>query len=112
MSLRQLGERVGVSKATIAQMENREPEGAITLSSMQKVAEAMDSDLYYVVLPRRGLDETLRRRAHGLARELAREVAHSMQLEDQATSGDRLEELIEYHAARFLQEPGSLWDDV
>lgn len=112
MSLRQLAERAGVSKASVAQMESREARGAITLASLEKLAHAMESDLFYVILPRRGVDETVRHRAESLARRLAGEVAQSMELEGQATSEDRVRELVEHHATRLLADPGVLWDEV
>jgi predicted DNA-binding mobile mystery protein A len=112
MSLRQLGERAGMTKASAAQMEGREAEGAITLHSMQKLAAALEADFHYFVLPRCGLEETVRKRAELLARRLAGEVSDSMALEDQATSEDRLRRLIEHHAVRILEEERTLWDDV
>lgn len=112
MSLRQLGERSSMTKASAAQMERREAAGTITLNSIQKLATAMEADFHYFVLPRRGLEETVRRRAEFLARRLAKEVSDSMALEDQATSEDRLRELIEYHTVRILEDEGALWDDV
>ncbi len=112
MSLRQLGERTGMTKASVGQMERREAEGTITLNSIQKLAAAMDADVHYFVVPRHGLEETRRRRAESLACRLAEEVSASMALEDQSTSEDRLRELIEYHTARLLEGEGLLWDDV
>lgn len=112
MSLRQLGERAGMTKASAAQMERREADGTVTLNSIRKLAAAMEADLYYVVLPHRRLEETVQRRAEVMARRLAREVSDSMALEDQATSEDRLRELIEHHTVRLLEDEGALWDDV
>ncbi|MDH5591082.1 MAG: mobile mystery protein A [Gemmatimonadota bacterium] len=112
MSLRQLGDRAGITKASVAQMERREAEGTITLRSMQKLAAAMEADVHYFVVPRRGLEEMVKNRAEFLARQLAKEVSDSMALEDQATSEDRLRELIAYHAGRFLEDAATLWDDV
>lgn len=112
MSLRQLGERAGMTKASVAQMEQREAEGTITLASMQKLAEALGADFEYVVMPRHSIDEMLRRRAELVARRLAKEVSDSMTLEDQGTSAERLEELVRYHTTRLLEQGGVLWDDV
>lgn len=112
MSLRQLGERTGITKASVAQMERREAEGTITLNSMQKLATAMEADVHYFVVPRRGLEEMVKNRAESLARQLAKEVSDSMALENQATSEDRLRDLIEYHTGRLLEDATTLWDDV
>jgi len=112
MSLRQLGERTGITKASVAQMERREAEGTITLNSIRKLATAMEADVHYFVVPRRGLEEMVKNRAEFLARKLAKGVSDSMALEDQATSEDRLRELIEYHAGRLLEDEAALWDHV
>lgn len=112
MSLRQLGERAGMTKASVAQMERREAEGNITLDSIRKLATAMEADLHYFVVPRRGLEETVRKRAEFLAKRFAKEISDSMALEDQATSEDRLQQLVEHHTRRILEDEGSLWDDV
>ncbi|MEX0892488.1 MAG: mobile mystery protein A [Gemmatimonadota bacterium] len=112
MSLRQLGERTGITKASVAQMERREAEGTITLNSIRKLATAMEAEVQYFVVPRRGLDEMVKNRAEFLARRLAKDVSDSMALEDQATSEDRLRELIEYHAGRLLEDEAALWDNV
>ncbi len=112
MSLRQLGERTGITKASVAQMERREAEGTITLNSIEKLATAMEADVHYFLVPRRGLEAMVKNRAEFLAKQLAKEVSDSMALEDQATSKDRLRELIEYHAGRLLEDEATLWDDV
>lgn len=112
MSLRQLGQRAGITKASAAQMEKREAEGTITLNSVQKLADAMQADLHYFIIPRRPLEETVRRRAEFLARRLAQEVSDSMALEAQATSQARLQEIIEHHTVKLMEDEGTLWDDV
>jgi predicted DNA-binding mobile mystery protein A len=112
MSLRQLGQRVGMTKASVAQMEQREAEGAITVNSIRKLANALEADVYYFVVPRRCLEEMVIGRAETLAKRLVREVADSMALEDQATSKERLAQLVEHHTERLLADESGLWDDV
>jgi predicted DNA-binding mobile mystery protein A len=101
-----------MTKSSVAQMERREAEGTITLNSLHKLASAMDADVHYFILPRRGLEETVKDRAAFLARRLAKEVAASMALEDQATSEERVRELIDHHTTRLLADEAALWDDV
>lgn len=112
MSLRQLAERAGMTKASLSQMERREAEGSITLNSIDKLAKAMDADVYYFVVPRRPLEDMVRTRAEAMARRLAKEVAETMALEGQTTSPDRLEQLVDHHTERLLRNEGSLWDDA
>ena len=112
MSLRQLAARVGMTKSSLSQMERREKDGSITLNSLEKLAGAIDADVYYYVVPRRPLEEMVRARATVLAERLAKEVADTMALEDQATSRDRLQQLVDHHTERLLREERRLWDDV
>lgn len=49
LSMQQLADRVGVSKASYRDMEDREPSGDILISTLQKIAEAMDCELIYAM---------------------------------------------------------------
>ncbi|MBK7408162.1 MAG: helix-turn-helix domain-containing protein [Saprospirales bacterium] len=51
MSMRQLGERLGVSAQAVQQMEDREALGTITLESLQTAARALDMKLVYTFCP-------------------------------------------------------------
>jgi predicted DNA-binding mobile mystery protein A len=101
-----------MTKGSVAQMEKREADGTITLNSIRKLATAMDSDVVYFVVPRGGLEATVRRRAEDIARRVAKEVSESMVLEGQGTSAERLEQLVEFHAEEILRDGRTLWDDV
>lgn len=48
----QLGERLGVSRASISQKEKAELDGGITLRAMQELAEAMDCEFVYEIRPK------------------------------------------------------------
>ncbi len=111
MSLRQLAERLDLSKSAVHQLEQREPEGGITLDSLRRLAHAMEADLVYAIVPRRTLEETLECQAQDRARDLVRQVADSMGVEGQGTSSDQVERLIESHRERLLRKPRRLWDE-
>ena len=52
MSGRQLGQRMGVSKMWVGDMERLEASGATTLKTLRRAAEAMDCVLVYASFPK------------------------------------------------------------
>lgn len=82
MSMRQLAERAGVAKNSVAQAENSEARNAIQLDTLQSMADAMDCDLVYALVPRTSLQATLRSQAYKKASRLLGRVSDSMTLDD------------------------------
>lgn len=102
------GKRLKVPKQRVSQLEQRERSGDIKLAQLRDVADALNCDLVYALVPREPLETTVQHRAREVAlRELAA-VERSMQLEDQATgiSEDRIRDYI----ARHVDEK-DLWRD-
>jgi predicted DNA-binding mobile mystery protein A len=83
MSARALGARIGVTEAAIRSFEAAEASDAITLGSLRKLAEALDCELQYALVPRTSLAGNLQARAVFRASELLAPVSHSMALEAQ-----------------------------
>ena len=52
LSLRQLGERLGVQGNSVHVAERREQSGGISLYQLQRIADALDCDLFYAFVPR------------------------------------------------------------
>jgi len=84
MTAAALARRLGMSHAGVRKLEKAEADEVITLASLRKLADALDCELQYALVPRHSLEQTLKRRALHVARERLRPVAHSMALEDQA----------------------------
>jgi predicted DNA-binding mobile mystery protein A len=86
-----LAQKLGLSRQSYAALETSEARGAISLSSLQRAADALDCELVYFVIPRTAVATSFTAlaahhdptRAHLLATE------HSMSLEGQAV-GDLL----------------------
>ena len=76
--------RLGMSQAGVRKLENAEASDAITLASLRKLAEALDCELQYALVPRSSLKQQVQHRAEQVAKERLRPIAHSMALEDQA----------------------------
>lgn len=112
MTSSQLARRIGVSQPTVANWEQREAKGTISLQSLRKVAAAMECDLVHLLAPRKPLRKILEERALKIATRQADQVSQSMKLEGQGTSAIRRRKVIREEAHRLLEEsPARLWDD-
>ena len=83
LSAAQLGRRMGVTGATVSELEANEREGGIRLSTLRRAAEAMDCTLVYALVPRDTLEQTVARRAQYIWAELQRQTNQTMRLEEQ-----------------------------
>ncbi len=112
MTAKQLGQRLGVSQPRVTAIEKAEAEGALTLESLEKAANALDCQLVYALVPREPLNVTLRKRAERKARAMMAATGHSMALEAQAIDKEAEAEQFEELVRRLLDKAGSeMWDD-
>ena len=87
MSAAAFARRLGMTPVGVRKLESAEASDAITLASLRKLAQALDCELQYALVPRNSLQQQVRDRAEIVARERLRPIAHSMALEDQAVQG-------------------------
>ncbi len=111
MSGRQLGNRMGVSKMWVADLERLEARDATTLKTLRRAAEAMDCVLVYALIPKTTLNETLLKQARQKVRQDMARTSHTMALEDQALAKDETAKAAETSAASLLNKiPKAFWD--
>ena len=107
---RQQAERLGISAATLHKSEQSEADDRITLKQLRKLADGLDCELVYTLVPRRPLPEIVKERARAIAMEEVAGVAHSMGLEDQRPGDERLRKQVERRAEELLRSRWSnLW---
>lgn len=113
MSARALGSRIGVSQSQVSKLENSELDKAITLRSLERIAEGLDCELVYFLVPKNGsLDKTLKKRAVQKATEHINRLNTHMALEGQGLGTVSIQNMIEAEAQRLLYElPRGFWDD-
>lgn len=85
MTATQLGRRIGVSQNAISEAERAEAEGRITLNTLRKIADGLNCDVAYALVPRAELDMMVHNNANHAAHRLVGDAAQGMALEDQAT---------------------------
>lgn len=112
ISLEQLGKKLSVTKQAATAIERREKDGSITLKSLREVAQALDMQLVYGLVPNDGsLEALIERKAKALATEIVLRTSASMKLEDQENSRKRIEKAIEERTAILKNEmPKMLWN--
>jgi predicted DNA-binding mobile mystery protein A len=94
-------------------VEQAEAADAITLGTLRRVAEALDCDLQYALVPRRPLREMRRQQALHLARQWQQRADRMMALEAQAVASPSAgaQERLEAMAQEILRTSGTrLWD--
>lgn len=112
MSATQLGNRMGLSRQGIADLEKREAQRAVTLAVLEKAAEAMNARLVYAIVPRESLEETVRAQARAVADEQLSRVAHTMLLEAQDVSSEEYANQLAERAAKLLANRSRhIWDE-
>ena len=99
----ELARRLRTSRQLPLQLEKGEAEDRITLKSLRAVANALDCDLVYALVPRAAsLGELIENRARAEAKQRVLGVEHSMALENQAVGN--LDEAIEAEAIRVARK--------
>lgn len=98
-----LARRLGISHAGLRKLESAEASDAITLASLRKLAQALDCELHYALVPRTSLNQQLHDRAQAVAQERLHPIAHSMALEDQAVYGDSNQQQMDFAVKALLE---------
>lgn len=106
---RQQAQKLGISGATLHKSEQSEAEDRITLGQLRRLADGLDCELVYALVPRRPLTDVVQERARAIAIEEVGGVAHTMGLEDQRPGEERLRKQVERRAEELLR---GRWSDL
>jgi len=106
---RQQAQRLGVSGSTLHKSEQSEAEERISLGQLRKLADGLDCELVYALVPRKPLTEVVQDRATQLAKEEVHGVAHTMGLEDQRPTDERIQKQVARRAEELLR---GKWSDL
>ncbi len=112
MTLQQLGNRLNISTQGAKNIEEREACGAISLKSLKEVGKALDMQFVYGFVPNKGSFENLiESKSHELAKKIVNRTSHTMKLEDQGNSQERINQSIEDLTSDIKREMRkSIWD--
>ncbi|MGA7839228.1 MAG: mobile mystery protein A [Ignavibacteriaceae bacterium] len=112
ISLVQFAKILKKSSPTVKELEEREASKNITLKKLSEIGEALNLKLVYGFVPKDGsLEKMLENRAQKIAEEIVMRTSHTMKLEDQENSEERLKKAIKERAEKIKRElPKYLWD--
>lgn len=102
-----LANLVSLSRERIIQAEKREIEGAVTLSTLRKMAEAMDCEFVYSFVPKKDIRTLIHDQAINKATKILETADLHMKLEDQGVPGNKKESI--ERLAKKLIEKGDIW---
>ncbi|RKP59015.1 mobile mystery protein A [Pararobbsia silviterrae] len=106
---RQQADRLGVTGSALHKSETAEAEERITLGQLRKLANGLDCELVYALVPRKPLTQVVEDRARSIALQEVSGVAHTMSLEDQRPATERLRKQVEQRTAELLR---GRWSDL
>jgi predicted DNA-binding mobile mystery protein A len=110
MTQSDVARRLRVSQPTVDGFERAEAGGTVTMATLRRMADALDSDLVYVLVPRRGLQDAVEARARELAAAMVRRTDHSMRLESQGVPvAERRRQVTELARALAAKPPRGFW---
>ncbi|HEX2868161.1 MAG TPA: mobile mystery protein A [Ignavibacteriales bacterium] len=112
MSLKQLAKRLKITPQSVKKLELHEKDGTISIGKITEVAEALGCRFVYGFIPVEGsLEKMIEKRAEELAMEIVLRTSHTMKLEDQENSRERISKAIKSRAEKIKFEmPKYLWD--
>ena len=112
MTIKQLARRLGVNASRVVKIEMSEPKGAVTLRTLQEVAEQLGCVFTYQFLPKTSLEELVRQRAISIASASVQRTAHSMGLESQSVEKKwSNEQMIEMSDELLQKSWRNLWEE-
>jgi len=112
MTLRQLGNRVGITAQSIKEIETREKSKTISIKTLTEVAKAFDMKFVYGFIPKeKNIEKIIEKKAYEIAEKIVFRTSKTMQLEAQENSRARINKAIKNRAEEIKREmPKYLWD--
>lgn len=112
MSLKQLGDRMGMTAQSVKEMEQREKDGVIGLNALNEAAKALGLRLTYgFSAPSKNLEQMINERSKLKAEQIVLRTHKTMSLEKQANSKARIRRAINEQATEIAnKKPKYLWD--
>jgi predicted DNA-binding mobile mystery protein A len=112
ISLVQFAKMLKKSSPTVKELEEREAEKNITLKKLVEVGKALNLRFVYGFVPMDGsLEKFIEKRASRIAEEIVMRTSHTMKLEDQENSEERIKKAIKERKEKIINElPKYLWD--
>lgn len=112
MTMAQLGAKLNITRQGVKRIEESEANGTITIKSLKEVANAMELELVYGLVPKDGtIEDLVNIKAAKLARKIVLRTNQNMKLEDQGIGDAKINKTIKDLAGEIKREMRkSLWE--
>ena len=113
MSGSQLGKRMSLSRNRISVLERKEAEGKITLNQLQNLAEQLNCDLTYALVPRKPIEDLIDDRATEIASRRIDANSQNMFLEAQSIDEEAQKRLLNQIKEQVIESSSrTLWNET
>ncbi len=113
MSTTQLAGRLGVSQPAVSKLEKNEKSGNITLKNMNNIADKLECDFVYFLIPKNdSFKMTYEKKVLEYAKKITARVSYSMSLEEQKIN--KVEEdaqIQEIYKELLSKNTTKIWDE-
>jgi len=112
MTAEQVARRANTTRAYVSNSERAERADEITFRRMQRMAEAMNCDFVYFLVPRGDISKTIEAQAEKHARALLRKAGVHMSLEGQQLDNAQQEQEVRRLTQELIANPPqNFWSD-
>lgn len=111
MSGAQLAQKLGYTRNKVSILERKEASGDITINQLKDLANGLDADFVYCVVPRKDPEQLIEEQARKKATEMIQKTHQNMYLESQHISQEAQEEQIKFLIDEIKRKGGrALWE--
>jgi len=112
ITLEQLGQKLGMGKTGVKNLEERESKGTISIKYLKEVGQALNMKFVYGFVSNEGSFENLvETKAYALAKKIVSRTNQNMALENQAVEEKHLNQAIEELASEIKKDVRkTIWD--
>lgn len=111
MTQQQLGMRAGLTQSIVAEIESGK-RGDLCLSTVQRIARALECSPVVQILPQNGIAEILDRRSSAVAQKIVAVSSGSAAIEKQLPDAAVLSAEVQAIKKELLQHKSSLWQEI
>lgn len=113
MSGAQLGKKMGFSRNRISVLERKEMDGDITLNQLMELAEQLDCELNYALVPKKTIEEIIDEKATEITSTYIENNYKNMFLEKQNINESAQKRLFIQVKKQIIESGGrKLWNDI
>lgn len=109
MSSKALAKKLSISPSAVTEIEKAEITETLSIKRLRKIADELNCDLVYYLLPREDIKLSIEKRARHIALKRVMEANLHMDIEDQALREEFLKEQID-DLTHQLKYSKKLWD--